>query len=117
MIFGISCKTSSTQPSQQDWILIFHPSIPTNPAVLKEERTRLVKTSCLVGDQWTVITGDQATYEAAVVIRDKYKDEFSNVVLLLGGCHQAHNYVKVFCKITRDSDAEDILVARCLGKS
>ena len=46
--------------------------------------TRLVKTSCLLGDQWTVITGEQATYEAAVAIRDKYKDEFNNVVLLLG---------------------------------
>ena len=37
---------------------------------------------CLLGDQWTVITGYQATYEAAVAIKDKlYKDEFNNVVL------------------------------------
>ena len=43
---------------------------------------RLVKTPCLLGDQWTVITGDQATYEAAVAIKGKlYKDEFNNVVL------------------------------------
>ena len=27
-IFGILCKTSSTQPSQPDWILTLHPSIP-----------------------------------------------------------------------------------------
>ena len=95
-------STSSTQPSQQDWMLIFIPAFLTNPAVLKEEMTRLVKTSCLLGDQWTVITADQATYEAAVAIRDKYKDEFSNVVLLLCGFHQAHNYIMVICKITRD---------------
>ena len=43
---------------------------------------RLVKTPCLLGDQWTVITGDQATYEAVVAIKGKlYKDEFNNVVL------------------------------------
>ena len=77
----------------------------------KEEITWLVKTSCLLGDQWTVITGDQATYEAAVAIRDKYKDDFNTVVLLLGGFYQDHNYVKVICKITRDSGDEDILVA------
>ena len=46
--------------------------------------TRLVKISCLLGDQWTVITREQATYEAAAAIRDKYKDEFNNAVLLLG---------------------------------
>ena len=65
----------------------------------------------MLGDQWTVITGDQASYEAAVAIRDKYKDEFSNVVLLLGGFYQAHNYVKAICEITSLSDAEDIFVA------
>ena len=64
--------------------------------------TRLVKTSCLLGDQWTVITREQATYEAAAAIRDKYKDEFNNVVLLLG-LHLAHKYVKVICEITKDS--------------
>ena len=60
----------------------FIPSSPNNPAMLKDEMARLVKTPCLLGDQWTVITGDQATYEAAVAIKDKlYKDEFNNVVL------------------------------------
>jgi len=33
-------------------------------------------------------------YELAVVIRDKHGEVFSNVVLLLGGFHQAQNYVK-----------------------
>ena len=86
-------------------------------SVLKEEMTRLVKTSCLLGDQWTVITREQATYEAAAAIRDKYKDEFNNVVLLLG-LHLAHRYVKVICKITRDSGlCQEGTAIRRLGES
>jgi len=49
-------------------------------------------------------------YELAVVIRDKHGEVFSNVVLLLVGFHQAHNYVKAIYKIIRDSGAEDLLV-------
>ena len=87
------------------------PASPTDPAVLKEEMSRLVKTAHVLGDRWTIITGDQATYELAVAIRDKHPDEFANVVLLLGGFHQAHNYMKAICKIIRDAGAEDLLVA------
>ena len=72
--------------------------------------TRLVKTSYALGDRWTVIIGDQATYELAATIRDKHCDKFVNVVLLLGGFHLAHNYIQAICKIVRDSGAEDLLV-------
>lgn len=86
------------------------PTSPTDPCVLKEEMKRLLNTAQALGDRLTIITGDQATYELAVAIRDKHRDEFSNVVLLLGGFHQAHNYVKATCKIIRDSGAEELLV-------
>ena len=43
----------------------------------------------VLGDKYTIIAGDQATYELAVAIRNKHHDEFCNVVLLLGGFHQA----------------------------
>ena len=87
------------------------PCSPTNPAVLKEEMLRLVKLSQAIGDKWTVITGDQATYELAVAVRDKNKDLFQNVILLLGGFHLAHNFLMAICKIMSQSGAEDILVA------
>ena len=87
------------------------PASSTYPAVLKEEMARLVQISHALGDTWTVITGDQAIYELAVTIRDKHKDEFSKVVMLLGGFHQAYNYVKAICKIMRDSGVEDVLVS------
>ena len=87
------------------------PSSPTDPAVLKEEMMRLVKTLRAIGDKYTIITGDQATYELAVAIRNKHRGDFSNVVLLLGGFHQAYNYMKAVCKIIREAGAEDHLVA------
>ena len=41
------------------------PSSPTDPRVLKEEMKRLVNTAHALGDRWTIITGDQATYQVA----------------------------------------------------
>ena len=87
------------------------PASPTNPAVLKEEMTHLVNTSHALGNSWTVITGDQATCELARTVRDKNMDLFSKVILLLGGFHLAHNYLKAICKIMRESGAEEILIA------
>jgi len=57
------------------------PASPTDPCVLKEEIKRLVNTAHALGDRWTIITGDQATYELAVAIRDKHREEFSNVYI------------------------------------
>jgi len=37
------------------------PSFPTDPCVLKEEMKRLVNIAHVLGDKWTIITGDQAT--------------------------------------------------------
>ena len=79
--------------------------------MLKEETTRLVNTPHALRDEWTVITGDQATYELALAIRENHRGEFSNVVLLLGGFHQAHNYLKAICKIMRASGGEYIIVS------
>ena len=59
---------------------------------------RLVKASQTLGNEWTIIAGDQATYELARVIRDKNQDGiFDKVILLLGGFHQEHNFLKAIC--------------------
>ena len=70
---------------------------------------RLVQTSTKLGNEWTVITCDQATYELARAVREKNKDLFENVILLLGGFHQAHNYMKCIGKIMSCSGAETLL--------
>ncbi len=111
---GFSAFCAGLHPHRQASTIGYLPLIPaspTDPAVLKEEMKRLVNTSCALGDKYTIITGDQATYELAVTIRDKHRDDFGSVILLLGGFHQAHNYMKAVCKIIRDAGAEDLLVA------
>ncbi|KAK5916164.1 hypothetical protein CesoFtcFv8_001687 [Champsocephalus esox] len=111
---GFSAFCADLHPHIPASIIGYLPLIPaslTGPAVLKEEMKWLIKTSHALGDKYTIITGDQATYELAVAIKDKHRDEFCNVVLLLGGFHQAHNYMKAVCKIIRDAGAEGILVA------
>ncbi len=85
------------------------PESPTSPAVLKEEMSRIVKTSHALGHEWTILTGDQATYELATVLRQKHSDVFGKVVLLLGGFHQAHNFLKAVCKIIQGSGAEELI--------
>ncbi|KAL3067501.1 hypothetical protein OYC64_017263 [Pagothenia borchgrevinki] len=94
---GFSAFCADLHPHRPASIIGYLPLIPASPtdrAVLKEEIKRLVKTLHALGDKYTIITGDQATYELAVAIRDKHRDEFCNVVLLLGGFHQANNYMK-----------------------
>lgn len=70
-----------------------------------------VKISHALGHQWTIITGDQATYQLATVHRQKYSDIFGKVVLLFGGFHQVHNYIKAICKIIQECGAEELIVS------
>ena len=70
---------------------------------------RLVKTSEKLGNRWTIIVCDQALYELATAIRMKEPQNFSNVILLLGGFHQAHNFLKATLKIMRNSGGEELL--------
>ncbi len=85
------------------------PESPSDPSVVKESMTHLVKAAEALGDKWTIITGDQATYELAMTIRDEFPDQFANVILLLGGFPFVHNYFKAICKIMRESGAEDLI--------
>jgi len=99
---------------QKGNIIGYLPLIPesqTSPGVLKEEMLRLVRLSRALGHEWTIITGDQATYELATVLRQKHNDIFGKVVLMLGGFHLAHNFVKGIGKIILGSGAEEIIVA------
>ena len=87
------CQNFATSYTKIGYLTLI-PASHTNLTILKEEMTRLVKTSQALGDKWTIITGDQATYELAVTIREKHSNYFKNVILLLGGYHLAHNYLK-----------------------
>ena len=62
-----------------------------------KEMLRIAKISKCLGDKHTIITGDQATYELARTIRDKYPQEFGHGVLSLGGCDYAQQVRQEKC--------------------
>ena len=53
-----------------------------NNCVLKEEMTRIATTSATLGNKYTMITGDQATYALALAIRNKDEHMFCNMIFL-----------------------------------
>ena len=71
---------------------------------------RIATTSATLGSKYTIITGDQATYEPALTIRNNDEHMFGNMIVFLGGFHQDHNYMKAIFNIMRGSGAEEILV-------
>lgn len=87
------------------------PSSPTNPGVVKTTMTNLVHVAQAIGMEHTIITADQAIYEIAYTIRKQYPEQFSSVILHMGGFHLAHNFMSCITKIMRGSGAVDLLVA------
>ena len=69
----------------------------------------LVKVAHSLGMEHTVINCDQAIYELAYPIRKNHPDEFSSVILQLGGFHLCHNYMKCITKVIQGSGSEEIL--------
>jgi hypothetical protein len=68
----------------------------------------LVKVNQALGHEWTIIAGDQATYELATAIRQK-EATFDKVILLLGVFHLAANYLRAIFKIIQDAGGEKLL--------
>ncbi|KAF3844264.1 hypothetical protein F7725_013605 [Dissostichus mawsoni] len=63
---GFSAFCADLHPHRPASIIGYLPLIPaspTDPAVLKEEMKQPFKTSHALGDKYTIITGDQATYK------------------------------------------------------
>lgn len=87
------------------------PSSPTNPSVVKTAMKNLVKLADAVGMEHTIITADQLVYELAYAIKKQHPEEFSSVILHLGGFHLAHNFMACITKVMRGSGAEEIVVA------
>ena len=75
---GFSAFCGMLYEQKQASNIAYLPLIPeslTDHMVLQEEMIRLVKTSNFIGNEWTVICGDQATYELATIIREKNNEQ------------------------------------------
>jgi hypothetical protein len=107
--FSAFCaRMSQKQPASVLGYLPLIPESPTKAAVLKGVMENIGKINSTLGHEWTVIAGDQATYELASAIRKK-EPAFKKVLLLLGGFHLAFNYLRAICKIIRDAGGEKLM--------
>ena len=68
------------------------------------------KISATVGQADTVITFDLAIYSKAKEIQWRFPDEFSNVLVRMGGFHIALNFLSLLGKKFADSGLEDLLI-------
>lgn len=68
------------------------------------------KISASLGQRDTVITFDLAIYAKAKQIQMKFPEEFSDIVIRLGGFHIALNFLSLLGKKFRSSGLEDLLI-------
>ena len=66
--------------------------------------------SGIVGQTDTVITFDQASYTKAKQLQWRFSDEFSKVIIRVGGFHIATNYLALMGKKYASSGVDDLLV-------
>ena len=68
---GFSAFCGMLYEQKQASNIAYLPLIPeslTDHMVLQEEKIHLVKTANFIGNEWTVICGNQATYELSTII-------------------------------------------------
>ena len=102
-------QLGQSKPASKVGYLPLMPQPPTDASIMKEAMIRIVKTAQALGDECMLITGDQATYELARAIRDSDRNQLEKVMLLLGGFHQALNFMAAICKIFRGYGMEELI--------
>ena len=100
--FSVMCSVrAQKQKANNIGYLPLIPSSPTNPGVVKKA---LLQMQCLadkVGMSHTIVNCDLAVYEIAYTLRKEYSQEFSNVILQLGGFYRCYNFIHAIAKIIR----------------
>ncbi len=76
---------------------------------LKQIMLNCQKLARTLHDDDTILVFDQAIYQIAYTIRSECKEEFKDVILILGGFHLGWNFIKALCKIYRDAGCENLL--------
>ncbi|KAK3734695.1 hypothetical protein QZH41_002114 [Actinostola sp. cb2023] len=66
--------------------------------------------SAILGQADTVITFDLAIYMKAKQIQWRYPEEFSDLVVRMGGFHIAHNYLSLLGKKYLNTGLDDVLI-------
>ena len=70
-----------------------YPQPPTNAGVVQASMNYFMSLTNYLGQETTVITGDQPVYEILITIKKKYPERYGNIVVRLGGFHVTVNFM------------------------
>jgi hypothetical protein len=86
------------------------PESPTDPNVVEHSIEYCMNVSNKMGQEFTVLTCDQAIYEIALALQKKRPEKYSKLLLRMGGFHIVTNFMGAIGCLMRATGIEDILV-------
>lgn len=88
----------------------FIPQSPTSADVVEKSVEYCMEVTQKVGQEFTVVTCDQAIYEIVLGLQKKKTRKYEKLILRMGGFHIAQNYLGAIGCLMKGSGIEDILV-------
>lgn len=88
----------------------FFPQSPTHPDVVETSVEYCMKVSQRMGQEFTIITCDQAIYEIVLGQQKKKPQKYSKLALRMGGFHIAQNFLGAIGHLMQSTGIEDIMV-------
>ena len=88
----------------------FFPQSPTDPDVVEQSVQYCIDVSRKIGQEFTVITCDQAIYEVVLGLQKKNPQNYAKLILRMGGFHIAQNFLGAIGHLMEATAIEDILV-------
>ena len=88
----------------------FFPQSPTNPDVVEQSVQYCMDVSRKQGQEFTIITCDQAIYEVVLGLQKKNLQKYAKLILRMGGFHLAQNFLGAIGHLMQATGIEDIMV-------
>ena len=88
----------------------FFPQSPTNPDVVEKSVEYCMGVSRKMGQEFTIITCDQAIYEVVLGLQKKMSEKYAKLVLQMGGFHIAQNFLGAIGHLMQATGIEDLMV-------
>ena len=87
----------------------FFPESPTNPDVVAESLNYCCSVAKTLGQEFCVLTCDQAIYEIVLALQKKHPDKYRQVIIRMGGFHIAMNFLGAIGHLMNETGLKDIL--------
>ena len=90
-------------------MILFFPESPTNPDVVVESLNYCCSVAKTLGQEFCVLTCDQAIYEIVLALQTKHPDKYRQVIIRMGGFHVAMNFLGAIGHLMNETGLKDIL--------